>query len=65
MAHAVGKLTSLKFVQQASRLEIQVKVDLQFGVRRLETQAEFLLLQETSVLAFKAFNRLDEAHYGG
>ena len=67
--YSVEKLISLKFVQQASRLEIQVRVDLQFGAQRLETQAEFLhcsleaefLLQETSVLAFKDINRLEEA----
>ena len=68
LAYAVEKLVSLKFVQQVSRLEIQVRVDLQFGAQRLETQAEFLhcsleaefLLQETSVLVFKAISRLEE-----
>ena len=69
LVYAVEKLISLKFGPQASRLEIQVRVDLQFGAQRLETHAEFLhcsleaefLLQETSVLAFKAINRLEEA----
>lgn len=68
LVYAVEKLISLKFVQQASRLEVQIRVDSQFGAQRLETQAEFLhpsleaefLLQVTSVLAFKAINRLEE-----
>ena len=63
-------LLNLKFVWQASSLEIWMRLDvtvlgpkignLEFLCCSLET--EFLLLLETSVFALQAINRLAEAH---